>query len=260
MNGQCKLCLNEHVDLQESHFLPAAIYRILRNETAPNPNPRLITGRKAAIPTSWQMKAPLLCASCERRLNRQGENWVLRRCLQRDGRFPLAEILATRTPDIASPTRTTSTKLYWAANIPEIDIAALSYFAVSIFWRGSIHPWNPDRTVPVKLGPFREQFRKYLMGEDCFPKDCALWVAIREGKSVSRLTYIPEGGRKDGYHLYRFPMPGFAFSILVSRNIPARYRELCFVHGDRNPIIVTPLVEDFLEQVAVQRLAAAIFR
>src|SRR5215469_10881901 len=50
MNGQCKLCLNEQVDLQESHFLPAGIYRRLRDETAPYPYPANIPIRLKQVP------------------------------------------------------------------------------------------------------------------------------------------------------------------------------------------------------------------
>jgi hypothetical protein len=67
--------------------------------------------------------------------------------------------LASRTPDVASVTNVT--KIYFASKVPEIDVYALAYFAASIFWRGSIHPWNDDGSVPVDLGPFQDT--KYLV-------------------------------------------------------------------------------------------------
>jgi hypothetical protein len=182
-----------------------------------------------AVQTSRQMTARLLCCKCEQRLSKYGENWVLRHCLRNDGSFSLASNLASRAPDVAS--ETTTTRVYCPSKIPKIDISALAYFAASIFWRGSIHPWNDDDSIPGNLGPFREQFRQYLMGEKAFPKDCALWVVVREGKEISRLTYVPVGERKGKFHLYNFPMPGLAFSIMVSKNIPANYRQRCFVRG-----------------------------
>ena len=135
----------------------------------------------------------------------------------------------------------------------EIDVSALSYFAASIFWRGSIHPWNEDGSCPVKLGPFEEPFRKYLMGLTGFPEDCDLWIAVREGKEIDRLTYAPVGDRKDGVHIYKFPMPGMGFTLLVSKNLPAAYREKCFVRGSNNPIVVTEILERILLQDAVRQ-------
>ena len=196
MVGQCKLCLKTGVELQDSHFLSAGIYRILRDDNEKNPNPWLLT-KDAAVQTSSQLKAHLLCRDCEQRLSKNGENWVLGNCRRKDGRFPLAEILAARKPDIASAGN--PTRIYYAANIPEIKIGALAYFAASIFWRGSIHPWNQDEAIPVRLGPFQERFRRYLMGEEDFPKDSILWVVVRDASGIDRLTYAPMGERKGNF-------------------------------------------------------------
>ena len=149
-----------------------------------------------------------------------------------------------------------SARVYYAAKIPEIDISALAYFGASIFWRGSIYPWNEDGSTPVRLGPFQEQFRQYLILANlaAFPKDCSLWGTVREGKEVSRLTHPPVGQRQGNFHIYRFPMPGLAFALTVSKNIPVLYREGCFVHAPGNPIIVTTLIEKFLEDAALRML------
>jgi hypothetical protein len=240
---QCKLCLQNVAKLENSHFLPAAIYRRLRDELEKNPNPYLITST-TVVQTSEQMKAPLLCRDCEQRFSKFGESWVLGHCLQKDGSFPLAAILASKTPDVSEAG--TSTRLYFASKIPEIDISALAYFAASMFWRGSIHPWNTDGTIPVGLGPFQEQFRQYLLGLQEFPKDSSLWVVVREGKEIDRLTYAPTGERMGKFHVYRFPMPGFVFMLAVGKNIPTKFSEKCFVSSSENPIIVTSIVESLL--------------
>ena len=249
MTEQCKLCLQRVASLEDSHFLSAGIYRILRDDNEKNPNPWLLT-KKTAVQTSRQMSARLLCRDCEQRFSKFGENWVLAHCLRKDRGFPLASILTSRTPDISSDK--TTTRLYYAAKIPEINISALAYFATSIFWRGSIHPWNDDGSIPVRLGPFQEHFRQYLMGLQPFPKHCSLSVVVRQGKEIDRLTHAPIGKREDNVHVYKFPMPGLGFSLVVSKNIPQNYRGKCFVHGPGNPIVVTTLVEQFLMADAVK--------
>ncbi len=80
MIGQCKLCLKTGVELRDSHFLSAGIYRILRDDNEKNPNPWLLT-KDAAVQTSSQLKAHLLCHDCEQRFSKNGETWALGRCL-----------------------------------------------------------------------------------------------------------------------------------------------------------------------------------
>ena len=106
MIGQCKLCLKTGVELRDSHFLSAGIYRILRDDNEKNPNPWLLT-KDAVVQTSSQLKAHLLCHDCEQRFSKNGGTWVLGRCRRNEGRFPLADVLAARTPDIASAGNTT---------------------------------------------------------------------------------------------------------------------------------------------------------
>ncbi len=250
----CKLCLKFVAKLEDSHFLSAGIYRRMRDLTAKNPNPMLLTP-KGALQTSKQIKTPLLCSECEQRFSKHGENWVLARCLQADGSFPLAALLASRAPDVFLPT--TPTRVYYAAGIPKINAAALTYFAASIFWRGAVHPWKSDGTVPVPLGPlFEEQLRQYLMGLQPFPKDSfSLWVVVREGKEIDRLTYEPAGNRIGKLHSYRFPMPGLCFMLYVGRNSPEYIREKCFASGSGNPLVVSSFLEKrlFNEGVALRR-------
>jgi hypothetical protein len=89
--GKCKLCLRDGMDLQDSLFLSAGLYRILRDAGEANPNPWAVTER-AVFQTSEQVKAPLICSDCEQRLSKNGENWVLRNCLKAD-RMVSADLL-----------------------------------------------------------------------------------------------------------------------------------------------------------------------
>jgi hypothetical protein len=76
---------------------------------------------------------------------------------------------------------------------------------------------NPTRVVNDN-GPYRPA---------TFPKHASLWVMVGEGKEIDRLTYAPIGARQGNFHAYKFPMPGLAFSMAVSKNIPANHRARC---------------------------------
>jgi len=244
MIGRCKLC-GETKILLDSHYIPKGVYRRLRDATFENPNPWKVT-KKTATQTSKQLTAYLLCQDCEQLLNKNGEKWVLANCLQENANFPLASILDARTADqgvYGDPT-----KIFFAANIPKINIQALAYFAVSIFWRGSIYGWNSDSSIPIKLGPFAEQFRRYLLGFEKFPQHCALWVIVREGQEFERVTYTPVNEINRKVHVCKFPMPGLAFMLLVSKNIPAQYRSMCLVNGEGNPIYYSSAIEHLIKE------------
>jgi hypothetical protein len=97
MIGTCKLCFRDGVELQRSHLLSAAVYRILRDDgVAPNPNLVLITP-EGRVQSNQQQWAHLLCRSCEALLSREGEDWVFRHSMKQDGSFVLAELLRRST-------------------------------------------------------------------------------------------------------------------------------------------------------------------
>jgi len=231
-------------NLKKSHLLPAAVYKRLRNEEEENPNPVLISS-KTAVQTSRQLWANLLCEDCEQRLNKYGEKWVLENCIQKDGSFPIASILASRTPNVSAPNN--PTKIYYACSIPEINVSALSYFAASIFWRGSIYAWRDDDSKPVTLGSLQEEMRKYLLGLIDFPKNCSLRVLVREGKETDHMTYLlPSEGQKNDIHICKYAIPGLAFMLLISDKIDINETQFCIMHGKGNPIFVTTIIEKLL--------------
>lgn len=248
MIGKCKLCLFRK-ELMRSHFIPAGIYRRLRNNTEDNPNPWVASKGSKPIQSSRQKWAYLLCSDCEQLFSKHGESWVLKHCKQQDGTFPLASILDSTLPDKEGDG---GTKLYSAARISEVDIAALTYFAASMFWRGSIYQWNKDGSIPVRLGPFDEPFREYLLGCNDFPNNCYLIVVLRKGNMSDMITYSPISLRTDLFHSHRFPIPGIAFTLMIGKRVPVEYRECCFVSGTGNPIIVTSALEKFIIQDVIR--------
>jgi hypothetical protein len=248
--GTCKLCLSPDVVLRDSHYIPKGVYRQLR-ETGGCPDPWRITSDHA-VRTSKQLKAHLLCDSCEDRLSRLGEDWVMKHFLRADDTFRLQDILERHRAEVRLDGE--ATRVYLAAVIPEIDVAALTYFAASIFWRGSIHGWDESGHVPVSIGPYGEPMRRYLVGKADFPEHVALHIAVRERGQLSRLTATPVGKRLGAVRVYKFPLPGLALSIAVGKGLTDQMRRYCFVRGHGHPIAVTPLLEPILQRDAVNYL------
>ena len=59
--------------------MPAGIYSIVRSGEHPEDHPVLMT-KGAAVATSGQARADLLCAECEKRFDKGGEEWVIENC------------------------------------------------------------------------------------------------------------------------------------------------------------------------------------
>ena len=153
----CKLCRQEH-QLVESHFLPAAVYAQFRNEAEPNP---VVITKQVSQATSRQIKDFLLCAECEGRFSKFGETWVLGNMARAEG-FKLQHALLDVQPIAASETFA----CYSTVGVQGIDMDALVYFGMSIFWRASTHRWK-NASGPMEgidLGPFEESLRQFLLG------------------------------------------------------------------------------------------------
>lgn len=238
--GTCKMCLAEEVRLVGSHFLSQGIYKALRITTAHGNSDPVMMTPKEIKQTSAQHTAHLLCSPCEGRIGRNGEDWVMRNGLKNNGKFKLLTALH-RHPFKLDASRTAA--IYRAATMPEVKVSALTYFAASIFWRASIHPWKSDGTRPVPLGPYEDPLRLYLLGEADFPEEMTLSVVVRVPSQISHFTYEPVGEWRGPLLVAKFPMPGLAFGISAGPKIPEPMRRLCFVRGDGNPLALTAELE-----------------
>jgi hypothetical protein len=140
--GECKLCLLT-ADPQNSHLMPASLYKKSRNPGAANPNPMLIT-QKGSTQTSRQIRNHVLCRNCEHLFIKNGENYVMTQVFDGKSRkFPLLDALHTSTPSWPGP----DSVGYDLAATPAIDRDKLGYFALSVFWRASVHIWrNAERS------------------------------------------------------------------------------------------------------------------
>ena len=92
------------------------------------------------------------------------------------------------------------------------------------------------------LGPYEEEFRKYLLGKSWFPEHTALWVMVAQNNSPAVFSMLaPYRGPVRAWHTYKFLFLGIGFELFVGKAIPADYREMCFVRGEGNPIYMSDM-------------------
>jgi len=236
--GKCKLCLLEK-ELRKSHYLPKGLLRYLQEHSLTNPNPVTVTP-DSVLQTSQQITDYLLCEDCEQRFNLNGERWLIRHMARIDS-FPIWEMLQESKPLAANEDRV----CYAGAAIPGLRMDQLLYFAMSVFWRGSVHSWK-DRggnRHGIDLGIYEEPIRQFLLNGP-FPEDVALTISIWRAKgNVVLATYFPTPGDTSDYSTFLLYIPGIEFLLSLGQNIPKPTRLSCSVRTPQQVIYASHSVK-----------------
>lgn len=226
--GTCKLCL-KHRDLQASHLMPRALYRMARGSgTIGNQDPYVMTA-KGGKQSSHQTKDYVLCRECEQRFSTNGEYYVMRLVTKRNGQFPLMEILAR-----VAPTKTgRDWKAYSSADTPNIDREKMAYVAISVFWRASVHTWEQvdGKKIRIDLGKkYNEEVRKYLLGESPVPKNASLQVVACSDLINQNSFFLPQENQKVKDRSVVFLARGMLFFFRMSNALTGFQRRLSIVN------------------------------
>jgi hypothetical protein len=261
--GTCRLCLKSDAHLQNSHFIAAAFYKIGRALDSTFPHPVFVTP-DVSVMTSEQTSERLLCADCEQRFNRGGEDWILRQCWKTEADFPLYDTLKKTL----APRNVLTNHIRWeTAGIAAIDMEKLAYFAASVIWRAGVHDWRvlKQKRPRLRLGPYEEALRQYLVGGS-FPQNVILMVAVSGvTDSVRNITitfpYLKDHQRD--YRLYVFRIPGIAFLIYAGNALTPPMRAMCSYHSPERFIYMSDTVDernfvDSLKMISKSRLTGAL--
>jgi hypothetical protein len=176
--GICALC-GMTAALRNSHYLAAAFFRRLHgNERGKTLHPISLNAKRAMY-NCKQAQTKLLCGICEHRFKVQGEDWVIECTCQKDGRFPLRDLLLQTNPfgRVGHPPRA---EIYTGNRIPGLRHTEIIYFAASVFWRGWAFDWSRVSDVAqLKLPPgIALEFRDFLLGKSPFPPSVVLTVEV----------------------------------------------------------------------------------
>jgi hypothetical protein len=222
--GTCRLCLTPGVELQDSHLMPAGVYTLVRGTDA---NPILVS-RTTSIATSRQVRAHLLCADCEERFNKRGEDWTLRNCWHSPVEFPLYEALCA-SKAIAE---TADVRIYLARDVPELKIENFVYFGASVFWRAAAHRWSKTPGDHIELGRYESSLRRFLLDEQSFPDRMVLVVMLSASKDeqTNRIMSLPWLAGRSPFHKFRFDIPGITFWLFAGQQIPPECVRTCTAH------------------------------
>lgn len=226
--GICKLHLKP-AELKLSHFLPAGAYRLLVPDGGDVRQPILIT-KKVEILTSRQMCDYVLCADCEGRFDQGGEDYAVGQMNGSRG-FPLLERLR-----VSPPVDFTLQEGVYAGKQLGIDTPKLTYFALSVAWRSSVHSWPSIRGhVPdsVDLGTFQEPIRQFLLGEAPFPRELTVLTTACTDEYSQHAMYAPTKMVGSPTLGVSYLACGIHFMILMGPTYPPGIKDLCSYKSTR---------------------------
>lgn len=233
--------------------MPAGIHRIVRDGAAQTIQ---IAGTTATL-SSHEDRAHLLCSACELRFERHGEDWMLDNCWRSPADFPLLDLLErTATPHAKGDTRA-----YLGRTIPGVDVDRIVYFAASMFWRGGVHTWSAPKSKTnnappnrLRLGPYLEPLRVFLVGEAPFPEHMYLstWVELKRDEDANRYAVPPFMAFDTGYHIFRFFIPGMVFTLWVGKTVSGEIQRTC---TSRSGLLVLRPIDDLRDKEVRARVA-----
>jgi hypothetical protein len=233
--GRCLLCLRTG-ELRESHFVPKALYRMVRAGSR-GAHPLQITadGKRQ---TSRQAVQRILCHDCEQRFSTNGENWVLKHCYRGRDVFRLRRLLEQSKPVHAD----SEALVYSAPSVSGLGVESLVYFCISVMWRASVTDWwvSGRKYESISLGSrYQEQLRRYLLGETELPETAAV-VVIVSGLNRPVLAFnFPVSYRLEFCHSHRFHIPGMTFLLGVGGRVSKDFGEICVRRSQLRPIFVS---------------------
>ncbi len=179
--------------------------------------------------------------------SRNGERYVMSQVEHR-GTFPLLDTLQA-----SAPTKVNQVfSWYDRKTAPGIDREKLGYFASSVLWRASAHDWKGAKT-DVRLGPYEERFRQYLLEQSSFPRDVVLMVVACTDAVAQNTFYLPSLGLKTDITIYTVQMRGLNFMMMLGKNMTDAMQFLCCVTGSDGWIVSRSCQDKIVE--TAQRIA-----
>jgi hypothetical protein len=228
--GKCPGCLKTK-QLVSSHLISRTVYDYLRTDDL---HPIFAGGGKVRATTD-QIQDELLCQECEQLLSEGGESWMVGKLCTVERTFALYDLLSQEAPIDTDADGDT----FAAGTNPAVSVQKISHFALGIFWKASLHPWEFGE---ISLGPYGEAIRTWLRGETAFPQNVALNVILSKPFTAQIVMNPPYLTAEQPCHTFLFHVPGVLFRLSVGNRIPIEEKTLCFYSSVEHFIVVSDTI------------------
>jgi len=122
-----------------------------------------------------------------------------------------------------------------------VDRAKIAYFALSLFWRASVHTWvaHDGERVRIDLGrKYNEEIRRYLLGETPIPKNAALLVAVCTDAVSQKTFFMPSENTKVRDRSFGVMVRGLFLLFRITKTPPGWHVRLSMINGPHEWISV----------------------
>lgn len=245
----CELCGDLSI-LENSHYIPAALYKLCLSEGSRGAP--VIVSNNTAVATSNQITKNALCAICEGKFQKS-EAYVLSRIYRGKGEFKLREQLAVSKP----LAEVDGGRLFLGSQVSDFDADLWIQFALSIYWRGSAIRWPGfDNGYYGALGPYEKSIRSFFVDRARLGNDFVLTMFVDDRKEPFIAGHFPVMMNEHPYHIHDLLIPGVRFRLYVGKNIPAPFRkfgsgdspDVCIAEGSFDLSGLTGLMVDVVKQ------------
>jgi hypothetical protein len=248
--SSCALC-REPKPLCNSHLLPAFLHRLLKKDQQ-----LVVVASDNTFLTSKEICQHLLCADCELRFGR-AERFCSEVFVQANGQFPLRDVLGRA--EVIAEDRLWSVRR--GAVLGDEEVHKLTYFALSVFWRGSVTKWKYERRELKKnhLGEkYEGLLRQYLLGEGQVPDSMSLMILLSNAPKPMPFLHAPISSRYHGYYTHHFSIPGMQFVLTVGQVRPIGCDELCVWRSAHRPIVISALPDKDIHEDALRIMRTSV--
>jgi hypothetical protein len=187
---------------------------------------------KVIMATPRQLWAHLLCQECENRLNRLGENVVLR-WLDNNHGFRLLEWMQR-----SCIVKEEGGVVTFSARDMGIDTNPFAHFALGVLWKGAVHQWKTTegQTTSVNLAGYEDDIRRYLLGGAGLPSGVYVLLAVCNDKGSRGMVFAPTLVAGSRHQMFSILVRGLWFHIIVDKNAKPGNRHLCCVRSEKRVI------------------------
>jgi hypothetical protein len=136
----------------------------------------------------------------------------------------------------------------------KIEVEKLTHFALGLFWKASVHSWKGGTTDPrIDLGPYSEEIRKWLRGQNAFAKNVYLIVVMEKPQKAQITMNDPYEGVRQGWRTHFFHVPEVLFMMALGKTVDDSVRALSITNAG-NPINLSDALTENFEQLMVETL------
>jgi len=213
MKGKCRLCLNENVELQNSHIIPEFMYQKLYNDKPKRYYTIRINDKSRSKRIEQKgIREKLLCKDCELKLSKL-ENYASETIYAKNYQNKAILKKANQDPN----------QRIFLYEFEKFDYTMFKLFLMSLLWRLSVS----SKFDTISIGIHEEQLRKAILSDNplaFYEYGCLVQTILYEkGKLASGFILNPFSTKMHGVKFIHILIDSFMYSypITDSNDLPA---------------------------------------